>query len=245
MPLLLVLPVVGLAAAAVWRRRQRNDISSTTYWFEGVEYDLSSASTNTIDDDPDLFTSPPAMACRAPDGPSALPYSNIVDNTEGIGAFHDIDFPPGCRLVADFGGGSSDSARRYMERRYPGLRLLVLDPFNRPRQHNEAAQEAIVAAGGVDCATCMSVLNVVPYRRERLRLLRVMRSAMRPGALAYFKVWAGAWPVRGTGVATTDRERKAYQANRWASGFLDEVRGVFEEAYADNNLNLIVARKAL
>jgi hypothetical protein len=79
-------------------------------------------------------------------------------------------------------------------------------------EHNLAAQKEIEAAGGVDCACAMSVLNVIPSARGRVQLINTVYSSLKPGGVAYFKVWAGSWPARGTGQEVLDLQRGVYQA---------------------------------
>ncbi|GLC37734.1 hypothetical protein PLESTM_000642800 [Pleodorina starrii] len=64
--------------------------------------------------------------------------------------------------LAGKGGRSS-----YLRLKIPGVTVFVLDPFNRSREHNQAAQDAIVKLGGVQVVTAMSVLNVIPSVAER------------------------------------------------------------------------------
>lgn len=186
----------------------------------------------------------------APPVGAELPYPAIRDNTEGAPAFADVlellPRPrPGRRglLLLDVGAGSSDAAKRFVEARRPDCRVLPADPYNRPAAENAAAQRAVEEAGGADVVTSMSVLNVVQEREARAEHLRLLRQAVRPGGLALFKVWAGFWPERGSGRPTVDEARESFQANAWASAFLPEVEEVFGQghAYAENNLNLIVA----
>ena len=72
-----------------------------------------------------------------------------------------------------------------------------------------------------------------------------MHMVLSAGGVAYFKVWAGSWPERGTGVSHLDEGRGVFQANRWASGFQCEVESIFGagNVFVDNNINLLVAVK--
>lgn len=199
-----------------------------TYWFRGISGRLNGANScicNTV-----------INGCRSPE---RLPYPTILDNTEGDAAFADLEIPCGVQTIADFGGGGT------MRTQYPGVKLFVLDPFNLPYAHNWASQQEIIAAGGVDVATAMSVLNIIPTLFERIRLITTMHNSLRYGGLAIFKVWAGSWPVRGSGKSTVDARRQVYQANKWADAFVDEVAAVFGSCnvFADNNRNMIVAKK--
>ena len=72
-----------------------------------------------------------------------------------------------------------------------------------------------------------------------------MFDALKPGGIAYFKVWAGSWPHRGTGIPDYDNLRGVFQANAWADKFRENVAAVFGDSnvLVDNNRNLILAKK--
>jgi hypothetical protein len=212
--------------------------------------DVSGANSSTIMENFAVWTGPKVYAYNKDMGivttqsPNNLPYPTISDNTEGIAAFHDIHFRDGT-IVGDFGAGASDGPSQYMREKYPQMVFLVLDPVHLDNYSNVLNQRRIVKSGGVDCATAMSVLNVIPSVSGRRRLIMTMYNAMKENALAYFKVWVGFWPNRGTGIAEVDSNRNVFQANKWATSFLPEVSLVFgsSNCFADNNMNLIIARK--
>jgi hypothetical protein len=217
-----------------------------SYWFEDMGSDVSGANSSILEEDFAVWTGPKVYTFNADTFPTAahLPYSAITDNTEGIAAFHDILFTDGS-IVGDFGGGASDGPFVYMKNTYPQMKFFVLDPIHRDYNSNVLNQRHIMQSGGVDFATAMSVLNVIPSVSGRKRLIVMMYHAMKENALAYFKVWAGFWPSRGSGIADVDSNQNVFQANKWANDFLPEVSLVFgsSNCFADNNMNLIVARK--
>ena len=45
----------------------------------------------------------------------------------------------------------------------------------------------------------MSVLNVISDSKNRILHCCLIYNALKPGGTAIFKVWAGSWPVRGSG----------------------------------------------
>jgi len=192
------------------------------------------------------------LPAAAPAG-SRLPYPVIRDQTEGIAAFGDVLplLPPPRSgrselLLLDVGGGRSNAGKRFLEASVPRVRVEAVDPYNRSEAENLAAEKVVEEADGADVVTSMSVLNVVQEKSSRTEHLSFLRRAVRPGGLVIIKVWAGLWPQRGTGEPTVDEARGSYQANAWASSFLPEVEDAFGKgwAYADNNLNMIVAVRA-
>lgn len=135
--------------------------------------------------------------------------------------------------------------KKWLENKYKGLKALVMDPFGRDRAHNEAQQKIVQSSGGADVVTSVSVLNVIATKEQRLRHCCVLYDLLKPGGVAFFKVWAGSWPQRGSACADIDAARNVYQANAWASYFRCEIEAVFgTETYVDQNLNLVVARKS-
>ena len=192
---------------------------------------LTSAASNSLEEDWSTWTAPPE-------------YDGVPDNTEGIAAFADLPIPDTAHLLIDVGGGEFDASRRWVEHRHSRVRMLVVDPFKRSREHNARALALVQSEGGADIATSMSVLNVIDTRVARLAHIATLFGCLRQGGVAYFKVWAGLGALRGSGEATVDEERGVYQANAFASAFEVEVRSVFGDAVeVVEEMNLIVAIK--
>mmetsp|Transcript_91 Transcript_91/g.139 ORF Transcript_91/g.139 Transcript_91/m.139 type:complete len:80 (-) Transcript_91:78-317(-) len=78
-----------------------------------------------------------------------------------------------------------------------------------------------------------------------MRHLLVCARAMKPGARLYIFVWAGSYPVRGTGKQEVNAEQGWCQNNKWAAGYMDEVTAVFGEGsvFVDANANYICVVK--
>ncbi len=166
----------------------------------------------------------------------------INENTSGINAFSDITFDPHVKRILDVGGGKFDCNQNYMKHQ-KNIDLLVWDPYNRSQSHNDQIQ-AEVSKNKVDAVTSMSVLNVIPEADVRLAHINTLKAALVIGGKAYFKVWSGAQPLKGTYLpSATDA---AYQANAYADRFLREIEIVFGmgNVKLDRNIpNLIVAVK--
>lgn len=160
--------------------------------------EISSVSTNTLDENYESWAGPiryqPEHNCKF-----VLP--DILDNTEGIAAFADLRCPVNAKLWVDIGGGASDAPSKWLENKYPGLIVMVIDPFARSHEHNISIQIHLKSSGLADVVSSMSVLNVISNLENRLRHCLVMFNALKVGGTAYFKVWAGLWPLRGSGQA--------------------------------------------
>mmetsp|Transcript_46323 Transcript_46323/g.85121 ORF Transcript_46323/g.85121 Transcript_46323/m.85121 type:complete len:273 (-) Transcript_46323:184-1002(-) len=190
------------------------------------------------------------------DAKSPLPYPDIVDNTEGIGAFEGIvGLFPQKALVVDIGGGQFDVNAKWVMARRSDVTVLVADPFNRSKEHNLKVQEQVEKAGGADVVTSISVLNVVPDVKNRIRHIALVHQVLKSGGIAIFKTWAGLWPMRGTRlqqIETKDAKGEPIkgggwcQNNSWASAYVKHIAAVFGDAnvFADDNQNAIFATKA-
>lgn len=98
---------------------------------------------------------------------------------------------------------------------------------------------------GADIVTSMSVLNVLFDPKDAEEHICEANRILKNGGIAYFKVWAGHWPDRGSGRGKLDGNRLTYQSNQWASYYLPRVAAVFQEGncFCDNTRNLIIAAK--
>jgi hypothetical protein len=163
------------------------------------------------------------------------------DNTEGVPGVSDLPWPQRPGLAVDVGGGKFDGVTRWMSQHHPLLEFHAIDPFRRRRDHNVAVQRIVEARGGADVVTSISVLNVIQDAPSRLRHIRLLHRILRPGGVAYLKVWPGS----GSGTGEIDAERRSFQANRRAATFLAEVGTVFgtNQTSCDDSLNLICAIK--
>jgi hypothetical protein len=159
------------------------------------------------------------------------------ENTSGVNAFSDITFDTGVKKVLDLGGGKYDQNKHYLKTKM-NIDLSIWDPYNRTVSHN-AAIEADVMKDKVDAATSMSVLNVVPDTQSRLAHITTLKAALKLQGKAYFKIWPGDKPLRGTYLsAATD---SSYQANAFSE--IEVVFGVGNVEIHPDIPNLIVAVK--
>ena len=146
------------------RRELRGD---GKYWFDGIvsEQLVASSSSNTLDENWRKW-SPPVYKWH--DSHFGVHVPSIIDNTEGIGGFHDLFIPSTASNLLDIGGGKSDGPKKWLEHKYPELSVYVVDPFMRTQSHNAAVQKAVETAGGADITTSISVLNVIEDVKTRI-----------------------------------------------------------------------------
>jgi hypothetical protein len=164
---------------------------------------VTSVNSNTLKEDWKAWKGPPLYTYKAPPNTrTPLPYPTISDNTEGIAGFDDLPIPADDGLLlVDIGGGRFDACKLYVENKYrkQKLQFVIIDPFARSPEYNAMSQSIVDDAGGADVATSISVLNVIETRAHRTRHIKQVHSSLKKGGLAFFKIWAGFWPGRGSG----------------------------------------------
>lgn len=135
-------------------------------------------------------------------------------------------------LNVDIGGGRYDAGTRALARR--GVISVVYDPFNRSAASNLAAARQ-ACCGSADTATIANVLNVVPSRAERRRILAQAADAVGDRGVVFISIYEGAKDGRGR------KTSKGWQANRRRSDYLREIEQVFREVTIDGAI--ITARR--
>lgn len=202
------------------------DILQSSAW-ETVEQEITSAETNND-------------SCPEPN----LKGIEAGENTAGVDAYVDIEFPDTVKTILDVGGGKFDVCRDYMKSR--GIDLLVYDPYNRSQQHNAEIHHKVTIEK-VAAATSMSVLNVIAEPEARLAHICTLHDALAINGIAYFKIWPGMGESKGTCVPMVNAYGyPGYQANAGAERFLREVQLAFGIHHAEVHEaipNLIVAKK--
>lgn len=172
--------------------------------------------------------------------PSEL-YVELGENTSGPNAFADIEFDTQVKRILDVGGGKFNVNRDYLKLTR-NIDLLIWDPFGRSSEHNLQVQFEVMGKK-VDAATSMSILNVIPEPELRLAHINTVKVALTPGGKAYFKIWPGEQPLKGSYLPSGTSAY--YQANAYADRFFEEIEMVFGVGYVkiDKIPNLIIAEK--
>jgi hypothetical protein len=123
------------------------------------------------------------------------------------------------QLIVDIGGGRFDNAVDSV-REQEGAEVLVYDPFNRDKEHNEAVVER-VADGGADVAVSNNTLNVIEEEANQRRVVQQAYNAVKSGNEAHFTVYEG----DRTGVGRTTA--KGFQHNKKTAEYLPLIESVF------------------
>src|SRR5680860_634894 len=96
---------------------------------------------------------------------------SIVDNTEGFGAFDDLNLQPSTRNF-DNGGCSIEHNTKYLRETYQ-VENVVYDPVTLDEKHNSHVLNQVHEQSNFDTATSMSVLNILicpVARRQHIEL---------------------------------------------------------------------------
>tara|TARA_R110000868_G_scaffold6011_6_gene34949 strand:+ start:712 stop:1503 length:792 start_codon:yes stop_codon:yes gene_type:complete len=176
---------------------------------------------------------------------SATPDENKMANGDtscGVEAFADLNFGDEVKTILDVGGGKYNVSVDFMRDR--NVELLIWDPYNRSKHHNQQIEESINSKK-VLAATSMSILNVIPEPEVRLAHITTLKHALLLNGKAYFKVWPGEGEKKSTyQPAINAYGSDGYQANAGPDRFLREIQLVFGLENADIHPsipNLIIA----
>ena len=197
---------------------------------------------------PERYSEPNAVSPQPPVAPSAqpvkpaehvwnTPQQEITSAATSINArqmpatFKAVKWQPNTRN-ADIGGGRFDNATEHLHQH--GVENVIYDPFNRPKEHNEASI-AKIKDGQCHTATVNNVLNVIKEPNNRHAVIRQAANAIRPDGTAHFLIYEG--NKSGQGSVT----KAGWQEHRPAHTYLDEIGHHFEDVQRRGNL--IYARK--
>jgi hypothetical protein len=89
----------------------------------------------------------------------------------------------------DWGGGKWDDGTEYLDQH--GIVNLIYDPYNRSRDYNEDTLRFCAAARGVDSATLLNVLCVIPDQHERIETVKTLFNYLKPNAKVLLGIWQG------------------------------------------------------
>lgn len=145
-----------------------------------------------------------------------------INSTKVPAVFRKADFCKGT-VNLDMGGGKYDTATEYLEGK--GVENLILDPYNRPEEHNRAIVARLLAKGADTC-TISNVLNVIDNVERRLETLRVTKSLLKTGGICYVTVYEG--DRSGIGRET---KKDCWQNNKKLGDYYPEVYEVFGNAH--------------
>ena len=135
----------------------------------------------------------------------------------------------------DIGGGRFDLGTEYLRGR--GVESHVLDPFNRPQEHNEEIIRRF-SQDPAHSATIANVLNVIAEPEARRSVIQQARDLVAPGGKAYFGIYEG--DRSGLGRATS----KGWQENRPTASYEEEIAEMFPDLQRFGNIIIAPRREA-
>ncbi len=118
----------------------------------------------------------------------------------------------------DIGGGLFDNATKFL--RGHGVENVIYDPYNRSKEHNDAAV-AKIRGSQCDTVTCANVLNVIREALARRRVILQAADAVKFTGTAWFWVYEG--NKSGYGCVT----RCGWQNHRKAETYIEELHAGF------------------
>jgi hypothetical protein len=133
-----------------------------------------------------------------------------------------IGWKPGT-LNLDLGGGKYDHGVKFLEQH--GVESHVLDPYNRPEEHNKKVAETVKARGGADTVTLFNVLNTIKEPEVHREVLEAAKSHLKPGGRLFVSVYSG--DKSGVGRQT---KADSWQRNENLKDYLKAVQSVFPNA---------------
>lgn len=125
-------------------------------------------------------------------------------------------------VILDYGGGKYDTNAEFMKKTCNSI-VLVYDPYNRPKEHNEQVRNYFVSHPA-KIVVCSNVLCVIKEDEVILDILRDMFNLMDWNALLYIKVYER--DKTGIGCETT----KGWQRNQR----LDDYKPFIKNAFGKN-----------
>jgi hypothetical protein len=123
--------------------------------------------------------------------------------------------------ILDYGGGAGDKLTKKIAKL--GVRNLVLDPFNRSKEHN-ALVRGLLKIKPADHALCSNVLNVIKEPAVRMKVLREIAALTSPEGCVFFTIYDGNKSSRGC-----RSQEDCWQNNRPLKSYVKEIRQVFQE----------------
>lgn len=129
----------------------------------------------------------------------------------------------------DIGGGKYDHGVRFLKGH--GVESHVLDPYNRPKEHNEKVTSLVKQRGGADTVTLFNVLNTIKEPEIHQQVLQNAHGHLKAGGSLWLSVYEG----NKSGVGRQSKS-DAWQRNERLGSYLETVRGVFPNAQIKNGL---------
>lgn len=127
----------------------------------------------------------------------------------------------------DNGGGKFDTATDFLKTQL--VENLIYDKYNRTGEHNLNIEKRLNNRKA-DTSTISNVLNVIAEKDVRIEVLRNSKNAIKKGGNVYISIYEG----DKTGIAK--ETTKGYQLNRKLSGYVDEVKEVFDNVTVKNGI---------
>lgn len=123
--------------------------------------------------------------------------------------------------ILDWGGGRYDTSKKALEATYPGIKVEVVDPFNRTESHNNRVLKEY-SANKANVLTVNNVLNVINSTSAIEDVIKESKQYLSKDGIAYFAIYEGDGSGKG-------KETSAgYQNNQKASYYIPFVEKYYK-----------------
>lgn len=141
-------------------------------------------------------------------------------------AFKKIDWT-GVRVNFDYGGGKFNEATQWLKKHHD-VTNFIYDSYNRSSSHN---REAWINGDIAETSTLFNVLNVIPTKDERIKVLKQLKR--KNTQRIYISVYEKAKTGKG------EETRVGWQTNMHLNEYLPEVQEVYSSAYIKKKMIII------
>jgi len=114
-----------------------------------------------------------------------------------------------------------------------GVKNLVYDPHNRDKKHN-ARTIKLVEKNGADTVTISHVLNVVPFKKDRIDILCLAKKYIKKNGRIYITVYEG----DKSGIRKINND--SFQQNAKLRWYLGTVKKIFKNIIVKNSMIICV-----
>ena len=140
------------------------------------------------------------------------------------------------KVNLDVGGGKYEKATQFLKK--CGTLNLVYDPYNRNNYHNTKVVE-LALSNKLDTITCLNVLNVIRWKKERIKVLENIRKFVHHQKHQFDNdvvVFFSIYEKNGNGKA----DEGLAQTNMKTADYIPEIQAVFPEWELQREGNVII-----
>jgi len=141
-------------------------------------------------------------------------------------------------VILDYGGGKFDDGLEFLETKFPGSECVLYDPYNRPDFYNINALEVVKENQGANKGILANVLNVIPHKSLRKKILFELSGLMKPKSEIFISIYKAPRTKKYKETKNIVGQSTIYgwQTCQDAEYFKEEVEEYFEIKEIKNNM---------